>query len=114
PRLCSASFRPHLAMTPLRFANPSPPSGWIEDSHLQAVDHARHTTTKPRTSARGFADSAVYRLRSEDAEKPVRQFVIQTDTDLVHGLERDVVPGSWANTCVRNTDCFKGVQWTVW
>jgi hypothetical protein len=27
----------------LRFANPSPPSGWIEDSHLQAVDHARHT-----------------------------------------------------------------------
>jgi hypothetical protein len=31
-------------MTPLRFANPSPPSGWIEDFHLQAVDHARHTT----------------------------------------------------------------------
>src|SRR5215475_9088435 len=42
--LLHASFRPHLAMTPLRFANPSPPSGWIEDSHLQAVDHARHTT----------------------------------------------------------------------
>src|SRR5258707_4733097 len=41
--LLHASFRPHLAMTPLRFANPSPPSGWIEDSHLQAVDHARHT-----------------------------------------------------------------------
>ena len=42
--LLRASFRPHLTMTPLRFANPSPPSGWIEDSHLQAVDHARHTT----------------------------------------------------------------------
>ena len=41
--LLHASFRPHLAMTPLRFANPSPPSGWIEDFHLQAVDHARHT-----------------------------------------------------------------------
>ena len=41
--LLRASFRPHLAMTPLRFANPSPPSGWIEDFHLQAVDHARHT-----------------------------------------------------------------------
>src|SRR3954447_9690651 len=41
--LLHASFRPHLAMTPLRFANPSPPSGWIEDSHLQAVDYARHT-----------------------------------------------------------------------
>ena len=30
-------------MTPLRFANPSPPSGWVEDFHLQAVEHARHT-----------------------------------------------------------------------
>src|SRR5215207_6492872 len=42
--LLHASFRPHLAMTPLRFANPSPPSGWIEDFHSQAVDHARHTS----------------------------------------------------------------------
>lgn len=25
-----------------------PPSGWIEDSHLQALDHARHTRKKPR------------------------------------------------------------------
>src|SRR5665647_1910609 len=41
--LLHASFRPRLATTPLRFANPSPPSGWIEDSHLQAVVHARHT-----------------------------------------------------------------------
>jgi len=50
--LLHASFRPHLAMTPLRFANPSPPSDWIEDFHLQAVDHARHTTQKgPRPGA---------------------------------------------------------------
>jgi UDP-N-acetylmuramoylalanine-D-glutamate ligase len=35
--------RQRLATTPLRFANPSPPSGWIEDFHLRAVDHARHT-----------------------------------------------------------------------
>src|SRR5882757_7175098 len=41
--LLHASFRPRLATTPLRFANPSPPSGWIKDFHLQAVDHARHT-----------------------------------------------------------------------
>jgi hypothetical protein len=34
-------------MMPLRFANPSPPSGWIEDFHLQAVGHARHTTKRP-------------------------------------------------------------------
>jgi hypothetical protein len=27
----------------LRVATPSPPSGWGEDFHLQAVDHARHT-----------------------------------------------------------------------
>ena len=45
--LLHASFRPRLAMTPLRFANPSPPSGWIEDFHLQAVDHARHTEESP-------------------------------------------------------------------
>jgi pullulanase/glycogen debranching enzyme len=28
----------------LRIANPSPPSGWVEDFHLQATEHARHTT----------------------------------------------------------------------
>jgi len=37
----------------LRFANPSPPSGWIEDFHLQAVDHARHTKKSPRPAAAG-------------------------------------------------------------
>src|SRR5215831_2471285 len=47
--LLHASFRPRLATTPLRFANPSPPSGWIEDFHLQAVDHARHTMRTART-----------------------------------------------------------------
>ncbi len=45
--LLHAVFRPHLAMTPLRFANPSPPSGWIEDFHLQAVVHTRHTARGP-------------------------------------------------------------------
>ena len=42
--LLHASFRPRLAATPLRFSRPSPPSGWPEDSHLQAVEHARRTT----------------------------------------------------------------------
>src|SRR6516165_6292876 len=50
--LLHASFRHHLAAMPLRFANPSPSSGWIEDSHLQAVDHARHTQ-KSRPEAGG-------------------------------------------------------------
>jgi len=53
--LLHASFRPHLAVTPLRFANPSPSSGWIEDFHLQAVDHARHTTRNRRAGARRLA-----------------------------------------------------------
>src|SRR5215831_9931576 len=56
--LLHASFRPRLAVTPLRFANPSPPSGWIEDSHLQAVDHARHTRKTPGGGRRGFPSSA--------------------------------------------------------
>src|SRR5262245_61811877 len=45
--LFHAFFRPHLTMTPLRFANPSPSSGWIEDFHLQAVVHTRHTSKRP-------------------------------------------------------------------
>ncbi len=44
--LLHASFRPRLATTPLRFANPSPPSGWIRDLHPQTVEHARHTMRK--------------------------------------------------------------------
>lgn len=45
--LLHAFFRPRLAATPLRFANPSPSSGWTEDFHLQAVVHTRHTKKKP-------------------------------------------------------------------
>ena len=47
---CSSArtFAPRFLPTPprndaLRFANPSPPSGWVEDFHLLAVEHARHT-----------------------------------------------------------------------
>src|SRR5262249_50093384 len=48
PRLCSALPSDATSrLTPLRFANPSPSSGWIEDFHLQAVDHARHTIPTP-------------------------------------------------------------------
>jgi hypothetical protein len=58
--LLHASFRPHLAMTPLRFANPSPPSGWIEDFHLQAVVHARHTKRKRRPRGRRSYPAPAY------------------------------------------------------
>src|SRR6516162_150808 len=42
--LLHTSFRRRLAETPLCFANPSPPSGWIGDSHSPAIEHAGHTT----------------------------------------------------------------------
>ena len=43
--LLHTSFRRHLTMTPLCFANPSPPSGWTGDLHSQAIEHAGHTTS---------------------------------------------------------------------
>jgi hypothetical protein len=49
--LLHAFFRPHLAVTPLRFASPSPSSGWTEDFHLQAVVHTRHTRKSPARNA---------------------------------------------------------------
>jgi hypothetical protein len=53
-RLCCASFRPHLAATPLRFAMTSPPSGCQRDFHdPRAVEHARHTTKTPAPSGCG-------------------------------------------------------------
>ena len=44
------------AVSALRFTNPSPPSGWVEDFHLRAIEHARHTTNP---LAREGADVAV-------------------------------------------------------
>jgi hypothetical protein len=54
PRIRFLSIGSHLCSTlpsdpasrrqPLRFTNPSPPSGWVEDFHLRAIEHARHTT----------------------------------------------------------------------
>ena len=46
--LIHASFRHPLARVPLRFTNPSPPSGWIEDFHSQAIEHAGHTARLER------------------------------------------------------------------
>ncbi len=41
--LLHASLEPCLTATLLRFANTSPPSGCVEDFHLQVAEHARHT-----------------------------------------------------------------------
>src|SRR5262249_55563792 len=55
--LLHASFRRHLTMPPLRFANPSPSSGWIEDFHLQAVDQCSAHNKKAPLKQRGFNGS---------------------------------------------------------
>jgi hypothetical protein len=47
PCLLRAFFRPPVAGTPLRFADPSPPSGWVKDFHLQVSVHTPHTLQPP-------------------------------------------------------------------
>src|SRR5689334_10894522 len=56
----SRTFDPCFFQTPPRggspciITRPSPPSGWPEDFHLQAAEHAQHTT-KPTAVGRRFA-----------------------------------------------------------
>jgi hypothetical protein len=43
-QLCTAlPSDPASRLTPLRFANTSPPSGCVKDFHLLGIEHARHT-----------------------------------------------------------------------
>src|SRR5260370_2353832 len=49
-RLLHASFRRSLAVTPLRFAITSLPSGCEGDLHPRVVEHARHTKKSRRRS----------------------------------------------------------------
>src|SRR5260370_32101060 len=63
--LLHASFGPSVAGTPLRFANPSPPSGWVEDFHFRAAGHARHTSkTAPLLSRLRIVSCACRCLQS--------------------------------------------------
>ncbi len=71
--LLHASFRPHLAMTPLRFASTSPPPGCAGDFHPLAVEHARHTTKGPSTTRAGAFWRARY-LRQLGARVPHSNF----------------------------------------
>src|ERR1700719_3104791 len=56
PRSCPSTrpFAPRFLQTsprgdsPCVFATPSPPSDWVEDFHLQATEHAQHTTKSLR------------------------------------------------------------------
>ena len=58
--LLHAAFRRRLATPPLRFANPSPPSSWIRDSHPQVDKHAWQTKETPD---RRVADRGMSRIR---------------------------------------------------
>src|SRR5215469_18245513 len=57
------TFAPCFLRTPPRggspciITRPSPPSGWPEDFHLRAAEHARHTTKPPAAAdaTRGLA-----------------------------------------------------------
>lgn len=49
--LLHAAFRPLVTETPLRFANPSPPSSWIRDFHPQVGKHAWQTKNKKLNEA---------------------------------------------------------------
>jgi hypothetical protein len=71
--LLYAFFRPHLAIPPLCRANSSPPSGWMEVFHLQAVVLARHTNEKPRAQARGLTLTKITGDRLARTIRPVRQ-----------------------------------------
>jgi hypothetical protein len=33
-----------IEASPCVVTNPSPPSGWVEDFHLQVTEHVQHTT----------------------------------------------------------------------
>src|SRR5713226_5783249 len=66
--LLHAFFRPRLAVTPLRFASPSPASGWTEDFHLQAVVHTRHTANGSRMRARWQAPRSNPSRRNESMD----------------------------------------------
>src|SRR3984893_9710209 len=69
-------------MTPLCFANPSPPSGWIGDFHPQAIEHAGHTTkplSRSLVATRGVARSRRPVLRLRGLEPHPRQEPPMTD-----------------------------------
>ena len=66
------TFDPCYFQTPPRggspciITRPSPPSGWPEDLHLQAAEHAQHTTKWPRLRLRPQTPRVWY-LQASDA-----------------------------------------------
>lgn len=80
-------------MARLRFANPSPPSGWIEDFHLQAVDHARLPGPLVTTCGRCYQVTAYAEQSSRNRSEGVlfgqlvryaTEFRIQAAAKVIH------------------------------
>jgi hypothetical protein len=55
--LLHTSFRHRLAVMPLCFAKPSPPSGWLGNFHPQAIERAGHATERLRRKGRWGVDA---------------------------------------------------------
>ena len=87
------TFAPRFLQTsprgdsPCVITSPSPPSGWAEDFHLQAAEHAQHTT-KPLRGNRKRARLAVVTVPTRIAPKLCRAFCS------VQILGRDSLPTS--------------------
>ena len=73
--------------SPCVVTNPSPPSGWVEDFHLQVTEHAQHTTmarsrarisapaSPPTCSRSGRPTSPSTGFRSSPQARPSRSLI---------------------------------------
>jgi hypothetical protein len=57
--LLHASFRPRLATMPLRFPNPSPPSGWIRDLSFHCIRNFMSLISSSEDPADCYAQCAL-------------------------------------------------------
>src|ERR1700691_4111048 len=92
----------------LALANPSPPSGWVEDFHLQVSEHAPHTKKRATPKGRPFC-CHLPKGRLED------ELALNLANPLVGGrrCERSVGRcrhGGREDGITERTDCAAGVR----
>src|ERR1700758_4791171 len=82
--------------SPCVLASPSPPSGWAEDSHLLAAEHAQHTTKPLRGS---WVARAIRRLLVRSLTPPdlVGRFLIQCWRFLANAGFRSLISIGWSH-----------------
>src|SRR6516225_2438576 len=101
--LCSTlPSDPASRRQPLRFTNPSPPSGWVEDFHLRAIEHARHTTCQPSLDTQ--PDRRIARIRLSD--KTSRLHPRRAATKLGQAYEPEVLVKvrEWISSALASPD----------